>query len=128
MQNGYYLEGFYKDGSFDEKAEIEKVIRFDDFEQAKTFHQTLAHGYRHDGIGGGVSMDDIVLAGRDLLPMGFDTGICLQVFMESVEERFNTIMTTPSHSTHSLLPALLRTRSATLLSLASECPCDSKEG
>ena len=36
MENGYNQEGFYKDGAFDEKAEIEKIIRRDDFEQAKT--------------------------------------------------------------------------------------------
>ena len=127
MQDAHYKDGFFKDQFYDEKAEIGKVIDTDDVEQAREMHRVLAHGYLHDGIGGGISMDDIVLASRDLLPIGFSPQICVQVAMESVKRRLDELMLKECPSTHPLAPTLLRCKTATSISLASDCSCNSYE-
>ena len=49
-------------------------------ENAKRFFVALAHSYLHKGIGVGNSMDDLVLATRDLIIIGFDSGHGLTPF------------------------------------------------
>ena len=56
-------------------------------ENANRFYSALAHGYIHEGMGGGISMDKLVLAVRDLLAIGFDADMASSIGREAMERR-----------------------------------------
>lgn len=58
-------------------------------ENAKLFFAALAHGYIHQGMGGGSSMSDQVQAACDLIALGFDPDMASSIGRETMDLRLH---------------------------------------
>ena len=96
-------------------------------EQARETLRILAHGYFHDGVGGGVSMDHIVQATLDLMALGFDPEMCRLVGMERLQRRLEGLTTEWEDHREPVKDGIREQRALLFLQLAAKCACDDSE-
>ena len=63
-----------------------------DLSRAEEVLQVLAEGYRRDGIGLGVSMDDLIQGCLDLITLGHDDAVTYCVTMRAIQGRLETVV------------------------------------
>ena len=96
-----------------------------DVSRAREVISILAHGYYHEGLGGGISMDHIMEAALDLRALGCGQDILLPITRESIMYRFEGLINEWENSRNPAKDELRREKAKLQLRLASSCSCSS---